>query len=48
MERGGKASGTVSGTTDWVVVGANPGSNAAKAEALCVTMIDERKFGELM
>ncbi|PKV05544.1 NAD-dependent DNA ligase LigA [Bifidobacterium pseudolongum] len=48
VERGGKASGTVSGKTDWVVVGANPGSKAAKAEALGVPMIDERQFGELL
>jgi len=48
VERGGKASGTVSGKTDWVVVGANPGSKAAKAEALGVPMIDERQFNELL
>ena len=48
VARGGKASGTVSGKTDWVVVGANPGSKAAKAEALGVPMIDERQFGELL
>ena len=37
-----------SGKTDWVVVGANPGSKAAKAEALGVPMIDERQFNELL
>lgn len=48
MERGGRAAGSVSKKTDWVVVGANAGSKAAKAEELGIPMIDERQFDELL
>ncbi|HID49182.1 MAG TPA: NAD-dependent DNA ligase LigA, partial [Chromatiales bacterium] len=45
---GGKASGSVSGKTDYVVVGENPGSKADKAEALGVEMLDEVAFLNLL
>lgn len=46
--RGGKASGSVSRKTDWVVVGANPGSKATKAEELGIPIIDEQQFDTLL
>lgn len=46
--RGGKASGSVSKKTDFVVVGANPGSKATKAEELGVTILDEDGFKLLL
>lgn len=48
IERGGKAAGSVSKHTDWVVVGANAGSKAAKAEELGIPMIDEERFKVLL
>ena len=45
---GAKVSGSVSKKTDYVVVGAEPGSKAAKAEALGVTMLDEAAFARLL
>jgi DNA ligase (NAD+) len=41
---GAKVVGSVSKKTDFVVVGENPGSKAAKAEQLGVEMIDEAEF----
>lgn len=48
VNHGGKAAGSVSKNTDYVVVGANAGSKAAKAEALGIPMLDEDQFKELL
>ncbi|WP_062386124.1 NAD-dependent DNA ligase LigA [Demequina iriomotensis] len=48
ISRGGKAAGSVSKNTDYVVLGANAGSKAAKAEALGVPMLDEAQFVRLL
>ena len=48
IARGGKAAGSVSKKTDFVVVGANAGSKAAKAEELGVPMLDEAQFAILL
>ena len=48
ISRGGKASGSVSKSTDFVVVGANAGSKAAKAEELGLTVLDEDGFRRLL
>ena len=48
LERGGKAAGSVSRKTDYVVVGANAGSKAAKAEELGIPMLDEAQFELLL
>jgi len=45
---GGKSASSVSKKTDYVLVGAEPGSKAKKAEELGVTIIDEAKFKELL
>jgi DNA ligase (NAD+) len=46
--RGGKASGSVSKRTDYVVVGANAGSKAARAEEFGVPVLDEAQFARLL
>lgn len=46
--RGGKAAGSVSKKTDFVVVGANAGSKAAKAEELGLPILDEDGFNALL
>jgi DNA ligase (NAD+) len=46
--RGGKATSSVSKKTDYVVVGANPGSKVAKAQELGIKIIDETEFLELL
>ncbi|MFO7603136.1 MAG: NAD-dependent DNA ligase LigA [Gammaproteobacteria bacterium] len=48
LARGARVSGSVSKKTDYVVVGADPGSKASKAEALGVTMLDEAAFEDLL
>ncbi|MEO9327372.1 NAD-dependent DNA ligase LigA [Gordonia aurantiaca] len=48
LRRGGKASGSVSKKTDYVVVGDSPGSKAAKAEQLGVPILDEDGFKRLL
>ena len=46
--RGGKAAGSVSKKTDFVVVGDNAGSKADKAEQLGVPVLDEDGFKALL
>ena len=48
VARGGRAAGSVSKRTDYVVVGANAGSKAAKAEELGIPMLDEAGFNRLL
>lgn len=48
ISRGGKAASSVSKATDYVVVGANAGSKAAKAEALGVPTLTEAQFEALI
>lgn len=48
QSNGGKVSGTVSGQTDYVVAGDNPGSKLGKAESFGVPVLDEDKFKELV
>jgi DNA ligase (NAD+) len=48
LTRGGKASGSVSKKTDYVVIGDNAGSKADKAEQLGVPILDEAGFKQLL
>jgi DNA ligase (NAD+) len=48
LARGGKAAGSVSKSTDYVVVGDNAGSKADKAEQLGVPILDEDGFKSLL
>jgi DNA ligase (NAD+) len=48
LARGGKASGSVSKKTDYVVVGANAGSKEDKARELGLTILDEAGFRRLL
>ncbi len=48
ISRGGKAAGTVSKNTDYVIVGENAGSKADKAEQLGLTILDETGFERLL
>jgi DNA ligase (NAD+) len=48
VSRGGKAAGSVSKKTDYVVVGDNAGSKAEKAEQLGVPVLDEGGFKVLL
>ena len=48
LARGGKASGSVSKKTSFVVVGENPGSKHDKAVQLGVPVLDEAGFRRLL
>ena len=48
ISRGGKASGSVSKKTDYVVVGANAGSKETRARDLGLTILDEAQFVRLL
>jgi DNA ligase (NAD+) len=48
ISRGGKASGSVSKKTHFVVVGDNAGTKADKAEQLGVPILDEEQFKALL
>ena len=48
LARGGKASGSVSKKTDWVVVGENAGSKEDKARELGRPILDEAGFRQLL
>src|ERR1035437_6743261 len=48
LSRGGKAAGTVSKKTDYVVVGQNPGTKADKATELGLKILDEDGFRTLL
>lgn len=48
ISRGGKASGSVSKKTDYVVIGENAGSKATKAEELGLRILDEAGFVRLL
>jgi DNA ligase (NAD+) len=47
-ELGGKVTGSVSSKTDYVVVGADPGSKLARAQALGIKVLDEQAFLDLI
>ena len=48
ISRGGRAAGSVSKKTDYVVVGANAGSKETKARDLGLRILDEDGFKELL
>ncbi|MBM4201547.1 MAG: hypothetical protein FJ189_09705 [Gammaproteobacteria bacterium] len=45
---GGKVSGSVSSATNYLVVGADPGSKQAKAESLGIAILAEAEFVDLL
>jgi DNA ligase (NAD+) len=46
--RGGKVTGSVSGNTDYVVAGENPGSKLQRAQALALKVLSEKEFEQLL
>ena len=46
--RGGRPSGSVTGSTDYLVVGEKPGSKLDKARKLGVTVLEEEQFTEML
>jgi DNA ligase (NAD+) len=48
QSRGAKVAGSVSGKTDFLVAGADPGSKAEQAQGLGVTILDESRFREML
>ena len=48
LAAGGKVTGSVSGKTDYVVAGKDPGSKLRKAEELGVRVLDENAFIEIL
>lgn len=47
-QRGAKVSGSVSAKTSYLIVGSEPGSKLAKAEALSVPMLNETELNDLL
>ena len=48
LSRGAKVTGSISGKTDYLIVGANPGSKVNKAEELGIRILDENDFLQLL
>jgi DNA ligase (NAD+) len=48
QQRGGRVTGSVSKSTDYVVVGESPGSKRDKAEKLGVRILDEAEFVKML
>lgn len=47
-ERGGKVSGSVSKSTDYVLAGSDPGSKYDKAQKLGITLLSEQEFEKML
>jgi DNA ligase (NAD+) len=48
QDRGGRVTGSVSGSTDYLVVGENPGSKLAQAREREVPVLAEQELRELV